>query len=134
MLMHRQRVEPHELSAGIGATKELVARSFGGINHERIAIAHLDSNQRCIHLSLHDGSTDSVEFPFLGLLSDVISLNSRHIIVSHNHPSGESGPSKADINTTRKLIELLSCVKVKLLDHLIFHRNSTFSFRDAGLL
>ena len=41
------------------------------------------------------------------------------IIVAHNHPSGDSTPSKADLQITRALQSAAQLLGVKLLDHLI---------------
>jgi DNA repair protein RadC len=41
------------------------------------------------------------------------------IVLMHNHPSGESSPSEADIKVTRDLIRAGQLVKIELLDHVI---------------
>jgi DNA repair protein RadC len=37
----------------------------------------------------------------------------------HNHPSGESSPSEADIKVTRDLIRAGQLLKLELLDHVV---------------
>ena len=46
-------------------------------------------------------------------------VNADAIIVAHNHPSGDPTPSKADIETTKKLRAAAKLLGVKFLDHLI---------------
>jgi DNA repair protein RadC len=41
------------------------------------------------------------------------------LIVMHNHPSGESSPSEADIKVTRDLIRAGQLLKMELLDHVV---------------
>jgi DNA repair protein RadC len=41
------------------------------------------------------------------------------IIIAHNHPSGESTPSQADINITRDLIRAGQLLKIEVLDHIV---------------
>lgn len=41
------------------------------------------------------------------------------IVVAHNHPSGESSPSEADIKVTRDLIRAGQLLKIQVLDSLI---------------
>jgi len=41
------------------------------------------------------------------------------IIICHNHPSGESTPSEADIKITRDLIRAGQLLKIEVLDHII---------------
>ena len=41
------------------------------------------------------------------------------IILTHNHPRGDSSPSEADIKVTRDLIRAGQLLKIEVLDHLI---------------
>jgi len=41
------------------------------------------------------------------------------IIICHNHPSGESTPSEADIKITRDLIRAGQLLKIEVLDHMV---------------
>ncbi len=56
------------------------------------------------------------------------------IIVSHNHPSGDPAPSKADISTTQQLVAAGQILGVELADHIIVAGGEHFSFRANGLL
>ena len=52
----------------------------------------------------------------------------------HNHPSGETEPSRADIEMTAELRTALSLVTVTLHDHLIVAGKTVVSFKSLGLL
>lgn len=52
------------------------------------------------------------------------------VIVMHNHPSGESTPSEADIKVTGDLIRAGQLLKMELLDHVVIG-NGNFSFLRA---
>jgi DNA repair protein RadC len=54
------------------------------------------------------------------------------VIVMHNHPSGESSPSEADIKVTRDLIRAGQLLKMELLDHVIIGNGNRSSLREAG--
>ena len=54
------------------------------------------------------------------------------IIVMHNHPSGESTPSDADIKVTRDLIRAGQLLKMELLDHVIIGNGNRSSLRELG--
>ncbi|MED1872053.1 RadC family protein [Brevibacillus borstelensis] len=56
------------------------------------------------------------------------------IICAHNHPSGNSEPSKEDIEITKNLIEAGSIIGIDVLDHVIIGHNRYFSFKEQGLL
>jgi DNA repair protein RadC len=57
-----------------------------------------------------------------------------HIILAHNHPSGNLEPSQADLNLTKKLTEAGKFLDIKIVDHLIFTNSAYFSFGDNNLL
>lgn len=56
------------------------------------------------------------------------------IIVTHNHPSGNSSPSKQDIETTKRLVEAGKIVGIPLLDHIILTNTSYYSMKENGYL
>lgn len=45
--------------------------------------------------------------------------NAFGVIIAHNHPSGDSTPSDADIDTTKKVKAALRLVDIQLFDHII---------------
>jgi DNA repair protein RadC len=56
------------------------------------------------------------------------------VIIAHNHPSGNTRPSHADREITKKIIAGLGLLDIKVLDHLILTEESFLSFADEGLL
>jgi DNA repair protein RadC len=54
------------------------------------------------------------------------------LIVMHNHPSGESTPSDADIKVTRDLIRAGQLLKMELIDHVIIGNGNISSLRALG--
>ena len=56
------------------------------------------------------------------------------IILAHNHPSETLKPSEADINLTRKMVEVGKLLELHVYDHLIVIRNKYYSFGDEGLI
>lgn len=55
-----------------------------------------------------------------------------HIIVAHNHPSGDPTPSREDIEITKKLSEAGKIMGISLLDHVIIGEGRHFSMKEAG--
>ena len=54
------------------------------------------------------------------------------IIVSHNHPSGNTKPSKADLEITQNLKNGGKLLDIDVLDHIIITKKSFYSFSDEG--
>jgi DNA repair protein RadC len=55
-----------------------------------------------------------------------------HIIVAHNHPSGDPTPSREDIEITKKLVETGKIMGIEVLDHVIIGDCRHFSMKEAG--
>lgn len=56
------------------------------------------------------------------------------VILAHNHPSGSTRPSQADIDLTKKLVSGGKIMEICVLDHLIIGDKSYLSFADEGLI
>ena len=64
----------------------------------------------------------------------VIMENAKSIIIAHNHPSGNTCPSKCDIDITNEIARGLKNFGALLLEHIIITRDSYFSFLEEGLI
>ena len=60
--------------------------------------------------------------------------NASAIIVTHNHPSGDATPSKADIDITKKIVEAAETVSITVHDHVIITQTGHYSFKSFGLM
>ncbi|MEQ9423039.1 MAG: DNA repair protein RadC [Cyclobacteriaceae bacterium] len=56
------------------------------------------------------------------------------IILVHNHPSGNTKPSQADIKLTKGLQEASRFMGIDLYDHVIFADKGYYSFSEDGLI
>ncbi len=61
-------------------------------------------------------------------------LNASALIVVHNHPSGDSKPSRDDIGMTRELKAAAEALGIELHDHIVVGHGNHASFRSLGLL
>ncbi|RDY32844.1 RadC family protein [Lachnotalea glycerini] len=64
------------------------------------------------------------------------SLNNQavHIILIHNHPSGDPTPSKEDVLATRRIKEAGELIGIMLLDHIIIGDRKFVSLKELGIL
>ena len=79
------------------------------------------------------GITGTVADPRLVFIA-ALKANACSVILSHNHPSGNLKPSKADEELTRKIKNGGLLLDITVLDHIIMTSESYFSFADEGLL
>ena len=61
-------------------------------------------------------------------------LSASKIICVHNHPSGDVAPSKADIEITRKIMEIGIIHGIILIDHIIVGDKCYYSFHDNNII
>ena len=79
------------------------------------------------------GLTGTVADPRLILAAAIKSL-AVSIILSHNHPSGNLTPSRADEELTQKIKVAASYHDIKVIDHIIITSEGYYSFANEGLL
>lgn len=71
---------------------------------------------------------------------DIIKIATQHsasaIILVHNHPSGDTAPSKDDMYTTHTIIKACELVHLRVLDHIIIGSEAQdyYSFAKNGLM
>ena len=56
------------------------------------------------------------------------------IILAHNHPSGDTTPSKDDLELTRRLVKAGQLMGIEVLDHLIIGAGEFTSLKEKGLM
>jgi DNA repair protein RadC len=56
------------------------------------------------------------------------------IIISHNHPSGDTNPSDDDLQVTKRLKSAGEILGIEITDHVIVSENSFLSLKNEGLL
>jgi DNA repair protein RadC len=76
-----------------------------------------------------------------GVIADVkvifktaLENNACGIILSHNHPSGNTNPSKADLDLTKTLMHAGKTLDIPVLDHIIYTNHGYKSFADEGII
>ena len=57
-----------------------------------------------------------------------------HLILVHNHPSGDPTPSKEDVHLTRQLVEGARLLGLRVHDHVIIGRGAHVSLAQRGLI
>jgi len=83
---------------------------------------------------LSKGSQRSTIVDNLIILQATMIANATGFILSHNHPGGNTYPSKADIQLTEQLKEASTLIGIRFIDHIILTKHEYYSFLDSGLL
>ena len=94
----------------------------------------MDNRNRVITFEeLFRGTIDGASVYPREVVKACLSHNAAAVIFAHNHPSGVTEPSDADINITNRLVKALALVDIRVLDHLIVGEE-VISFAERGLL
>lgn len=107
---------------------------FIGETTELIYLLCLDNKSKVLGCPLMcRGDISSVNFTPRSVVEAAIKLGATSVILAHNHPRGLALPSKDDINTTNQLINTLTSVNIRFLDHIIVAGDEAVSLADSGL-
>ena len=106
-----------------------------GLGHEVFSALFLDNRHRVIeYRELFTGTIDSAAVYPREVVKHCLTLNAAAVIFAHNHPSGVAEPSDTDVRLTRKLIDALALIDVRVLDHLIVGQGVQTSLAERGLM
>jgi len=114
--------------ATLGDAKRFCASLFTGVHDERFYVLCLDQMGHVLYTELlYEGTIDEV----LIYPRQIVEMAMRHhaygVMFVHNHPSGQPLPSQADLDTTETIIKALQLISVRVVDHLIFTKESVYS-------
>jgi DNA repair protein RadC len=116
------------------ASKDFVKIKLATYEHEVFSCLFLDNRNRVITFEeMFRGTIDGASVYPREVVKACLSCNAAAVIFAHNHPSGATDPSQADIAITERLKKALALIDVRVLDHLIVGEEVT-SFAERGLL
>lgn len=84
--------------------------------------------------NLSEGGIDGTYADVRQILQIALLSNATSIIISHNHPSGNTEPSMNDKKLTSAIEQACKYMNIQLLDHMIVTPESYFSFADKGMI
>lgn len=136
MLELSKRVEKAgmERTERIMSSKQMARRmmlDIGDKRQEHLVAIYLDTQNRIIQQKtvFIGGVRRSIAEP-REILHYACQLMATSLIVAHNHPSGETYPSRNDLDFTDKLKRSCDDLGICLLDHLIIGKGTYYSFRE----
>lgn len=89
-------------------------------DREKLVVCCLNTKNEPVNISIVSvGSLSSSVVTPREVFKTAILSNSASILIAHNHPSGDTTPSKEDINITLRLKESGKILGIPLLDHYI---------------
>lgn len=131
----RQETEPKEKIKSVEDVFNYYKPYLRDLKKEVFKVMLLDGRNKIIKdVTISEGSlTKSIVHP-REVIKEATKESAAALIFVHNHPSGESKPTKDDVEITERLIKACDIVGIRVLDHIIIGANDYFSFADEGLI
>jgi DNA repair protein RadC len=134
LLLQEEVTREQSLPMSVEKIAKYAIFSIGHLNYEKVMIFIFDSKKHFIKEYFHSKGTLSYSPMYIReLLVEILNTRASFIIMVHNHPSGNTYPSSADIEMTKKVTNLLNETDICLYDHLIVSNSSYTSMKRLGL-
>jgi DNA repair protein RadC len=106
-----------------------------GAPREQFRVLFLDKRNRLIaDEKLSDGTVDHAPVYPREVVRRALELNASAMLLCHNHPTGDSTPSAADIEMTRQVVAAAKALGLQVHDHLVVGGQQVASLRTLGLM
>lgn len=111
----------------------LLREEFRGLDRERFVGLYLDTRHRLTAVeTVSVGSLNASLVHPREVFKPAVALSAAAVIVAHNHPSGDAGPSGDDLELTARLDRCGDLLGIALLDHLVVGETDIVSIREYG--
>lgn len=115
------------------AAVDIIKDVVKDLDREIMCVVNLDSKLK--PLNFYIAAAGDINHCFVSvrnIFKSAILTGASHVILFHNHPSGDPKPSQEDINLTEQMIDAGRLIGIKVVDHIIIGSggDATFSFRE----
>jgi DNA repair protein RadC len=128
-----ERVVGADIISSPGDVIDFLTIKLAGERVEKFLALYSSTKNEVLAIeTINEGTINQTAVYPRKVIEHAIRHNARSIIFVHNHPSGDSTPSKSDIKLTKELEDAARTVDILVHDHIIIGRNSHHSLRDSG--
>ena len=105
------------------------------LEKEHCIAVFLDNKNRLItDVCISIGTSNAALVSTRELFRQALRSNAVFLLLLHNHPSGDSSPSREDIVLTEKVTEASKLMDIPLIDHIIIGDNNFVSLKNKGII
>lgn len=114
---------------------ELLLEELNGLHQEHVIALYLNTKNEIIKMeTVFIGSLNSSVAHPREIFKGAVRYSAARIIIGHNHPSGNSEPSEADVSFTERMVKAGEIMGIELLDHIIVGEHSYTSLKELGAM
>lgn len=131
----RAKVEKKNVLSSWQSLLEYCQGIMGFKNVEHFRVLFLNNKNHLIADELQQKGTvnQTAVYP-REVVKRALELGATSVILVHNHPSGDTTPSKADISMTSEIVAASAALGIRVHDHLIVSANESTSLKSLGLM
>lgn len=108
---------------------------IGNKSQEHFVVIFLDGKNSIIdHQVLSVGTVNQAVVYPRESVKLALEKNAVSVLFAHNHPSGSTAPSDADVMLTKTLIDAFQLMDIGVLDHLIVSKSWFTSLKKEGVM
>ena len=112
---------------------EYYKNTLGKSKQEHFCAIYLDSSKKIVKEKvLFKGTVNHSMVHPREVFKEAYKCDATAIICIHNHPSGNVTPSRDDLETTAKLMEIGKLFNIHIIDHIIISDTGYYSFFENG--
>jgi DNA repair protein RadC len=131
----RETLQESTIITSSQEARDYLALRLRGYQQEVFAALLLNNQHRVIHYEeLFFGTIHGASVHPREIVRIMLHHNAAAVIFAHNHPSGVTEPSQADLQITKRLQKILEYIDIRVLDHCIIGAGECLSFSERGLL
>ncbi|MDA1169283.1 MAG: DNA repair protein RadC [bacterium] len=130
----KEKIQPKTLLDSPKVVFEYLREKIGREKKENFVVLCLDTRNNLIVSDVSIGTLNASLVHPREVFNQAILQHASHVIIAHNHPSGDPAPSDEDIHTTRRLVEAGKILGISVVDHIIVTSNNYFSLKDRKLI
>ena len=128
-------VREQQILASWDALLDYLRADMAHLTIERMRVLYLNSKNMLVRDEVaSEGSVDQTAVYTREIIRRAMDLGATAIILVHNHPSGDSAPSRQDISMTREIADAGKKLGISVHDHIIIGKDGFSSMRSAGLI
>lgn len=130
----KEKITPNILLDSPKTIFNYLKEKIGKEEKEHFTIICLDTHNNLIVDEVSIGTLNASLVHPREVFRKAILSNSSHVLLAHNHPSGDPTPSEDDILTTKRLVEAGQILGIAVIDHIIITRKEFTSLKEQGTI
>ncbi len=131
----RGQVKRRPVLSSWSAVIEYCRTAMAFAEREQVRVLFLDKrNQLIADEIVQTGTVDHTPVYPREVIKRALEVSASALVLCHNHPSGDPTPSRADIDMTRRIIDMAKPLGIEVHDHIIVGKDGHASLKGLRLI